>query len=95
MQHKKIIEIKGHDILAISSENYTSEEKGCLKFLDSFQVLDADMNKLSKLLTYFLTLDANGIKDELFRKKVAHQYEKFQIIESSYEPINIAINDFY
>ena len=41
MASEKVIKIKEEDIIAKSSENYISDEKGCLKFLDIFWIVIA------------------------------------------------------
>ena len=65
------------DIIAESSKNYISVKKGCLKFLDSYRVLDASLVKLSTTIKSFPSLDANGMEDDFFKRKLAYPYEKF------------------
>ena len=73
---KKIVEINENDIIAKSSERYISVKIGCLKFLDSYRFLDASLDKLSTTLNSFPSLDANGMEDDLFKRKLAYPYEK-------------------
>ena len=60
-------EIKEDD-WAKSTENYISVKLGSFKFLDSYSSLDASFDNLSTTITSFLSLDANGMKIELFKK---------------------------
>ena len=76
MATEKNIKINENDIIANSSENYISVKIGCLKFLDSYRFLDASLDKLSQTLTSFPSLDANGMEDDLFKRKLAYPYEK-------------------
>ena len=82
MATKKNIKINENDIIAKSSENYISVKIGCLKFLDSYRFLDASLDKLSTTLKSFPSLDANGMEDDLFKRKLAYPYEKGNTIES-------------
>ena len=78
----KLIE---NDILAKSSENCISVKIGCLKFLDGYRFLDASLDKLYTTLKFFLSLDAIGMEDDLFKRKLAYPYEKGKTIESFYK----------
>ena len=49
-------------------------------YLKSYKVLDASSYKLFSTLTSIPSLDANGTKDELFKKKAALLDEKSQNI---------------
>ena len=78
---------KEENLIAKASEDYISVKKGCLECLNSYRYLDANLNKLSKTKKSFPFLDANGMKDELFRRKIAYPYEEDQTIEVLYEPL--------
>ena len=75
MATAKNIKINENDIIAKSSENYISVKIGCLKFLDSYRFLDASLDKLPTTLKSFPSLDANGMEDDLFKRKLAYPYE--------------------
>ena len=77
MATTKNIKINENDIIAKSSENYISVKIGCLKFLDSYRFLDASLDKLSLTLTSFPSLDANGMENDLFKRKLAYPYENY------------------
>ena len=79
---EKNIKINENDIIAKSSEKYISVKIGCLKFLDSYRFLDASSDKLSMTLSSFPSLDANGMEDDLFKRKLAYPYEKGKNNES-------------
>ena len=93
MATKKNIEINENDIIAKSSENYISVKIGCLKFLDSYRFLDASLDKLSTTLKSFPSLDANGMEDDLFKRKPIYPYEKGKAIESYYKPLKLSRED--
>ena len=95
MATAKNIKINENDIKAKSSENYISVKTGCLKFLDSYRLLDASLDKLSLKLTSFPSLDKNGIEDDLFKRKLADPYEKGKTIESYYKPLNLGREDYF
>ena len=95
MATKKNIKINENDIIAKSSENYISVKIGCLKFLDSYRFLDASLDKLSTTLTSFHSLDANGVEDDLFKRKLAYPYEKGNTIESYYKPLKLGRDDYF
>ena len=95
MATKKNIKINENDIIAISSENYISVKIGCLKFLDSYRFLDASLDKLSKTLSSFPSLDANGMEDDLFKRKLAYPYENCNNIESYYKPLKLGREDYF
>ena len=95
MATKKNIKINENDIIAKSSENYISVKIGCLKFLDSYRFLDASLYKLSRTLTSFPSLDANGMEDALFKRKLAYPYEKGKNIESYYKPLKLGREDYF
>ena len=71
MATKKNLKIYENDIIAESSKNYISVKKGCLKILDSYRFLDASLKEISTTLKSFPSLDANGMEDDLFKRKLA------------------------
>ena len=95
MVTKKNIKMNENDIIAKSSENYISVKIGCLKFLDSYRFLDASLDKLSTTLESFPSLDANGMEDDLFKRKIAYPYEKGKTIESFYKPLKLGRDDYF
>ena len=95
MATAKDIKINENDISATSSENYISVKIGCLKFLDSYRFLDASLDKLSTTFKSFPSLDANGMEDDLFKRKFAHPYEKGKTIESFYKPLKLGRKDYF
>ena len=95
MATKKNIKIIDNHIIAKSSENYISVKKRCLKFLDSFRFLDASLDELSTTLKPFPSLDANGMEDDLFIRKLAYPYEKGNNIESFYKPLKLGGEDYF
>ena len=92
---KKNNKINENDIIAKSSEIYVSVKIGCLKFLDSYRFLDASLDKLSMTLSSFPSLDANGMEDDLFNRKLAYPYEKGNNIESYYKPLKLGRDDYF
>ena len=95
MATAKNIEKNENDIIAKSSEKYLSVKMGCLKILESYRFLDASLDKLSLTLPSFPSLDANGMEDELFKRKLAHPYEKGKTLESCYKPLKIGREDYF
>ena len=95
MATKKNNKVNENDIIAKSSENYISVKIGCLKFLDSYRFLDASLDKLSLTLTSFPSLDANGMEDDFFKRKLAYPYEKGNNIESYYKPLKLGREDYF
>ena len=95
MATAKNIKINGNDIKAKSSENFISVKIGCLKFLDSYRFLDASLDKLSTTLKSFPSLDANGMEDDLFKRKLAYPNEKGKTIESYYKPLKLGREDYF
>ena len=95
MATKKNNKINENDIIAKSSEIYISVKIGCLKFLDSYRFLDASLDKLSRALKSFPSLDANGMEDDLFQRKLAYPYEKGNNIESYYKPLKLGREDYF
>ena len=76
MATKKNIKTNENDIIAKLSEKYISVKIECVKFLDSCRILDASLDKLSTTLRSFPSLDANGMEEDLFKRKLAFPYEK-------------------
>ena len=95
MSSEKGIKIKEEDIIAKSSENYVSVKIGCLKFLDSYRYLDASLDKLSTTLKSFPSLDAIGMEDASFNRKLAYPYEKGKTIGSFYKPLILGREDYF
>ena len=95
MATKKNIKINENDIIAKSSENYMSVKIGCLKVSDSYRFLDASLDKLSMTLSFFPSLDANGMADDLFKRKLAYPYEKGKNNESYYKPLKLGREDYF
>ena len=61
--------------------------------MDSFGFLDASLDKLSTTLYCLPFLDAKGLEDDLFKRKLAHPYEKSKNIESFYKPLKLGKED--
>ena len=95
MSSEKGIKIKEEDIIVKLSENYISVKIGCLKFLDSYRFLDASLDKLCTTLKSFPSLDANGMEDDLFKRKLAYPNEKTKTIESIYKPLKLGKEDYF
>ena len=95
MSSEKGIKMKEEDIIAKSSENYISVKIRCLKFVNSYRFLDAKLDKLSTSLKTFPSLDANGMKDDLFKRKLASSYEKGKTIDSFYKPLKLSTEDYF
>ena len=87
--------INDNDIIAKSSENYISVKIGCLNFLDSYRFLDASLDILSLTLTFFPSLDANGMEHNLIKRKLAYPYEKSKTIESYYKPLKLGREEYF
>ena len=68
MAIEKGIEIQEDDIIAKTSEHYISVKVRCLKYLDSYKFFDTSLDNLSKTLTSFSSLDANGMEHDLFKQ---------------------------
>ena len=95
MTTQKAIDSKVEGIIAMSSEKIKSVKTQILKILDFHRFLDATSEKLSYTLTFFLSLDANGMEDGLFKRKKAYPYEKHQSIDSFYEPLKLRKKDYF
>ena len=57
--------------------------------------MDGSLDKLSTTLKFFPSLDANGIEDDLFKRKLAYPYEKGKTIESLHTPLRIGREDYF
>ena len=57
--------------------------------------MDASLDKLSTTLKSFPSLDANGMEDDLFIRKLAYLYEKDKTIESYYKPLKLGREDYF
>ena len=57
--------------------------------------MDASLDKFSTTLKSFPSLDANGMEDDLFKRKLAYPYEKGNNIESFYEPLKLGRDDYF
>ena len=85
--------MKGDGVKAQSSEYYLFVVKmGCLIILDSFRCLNAGLDELSSKITSFPISVANGMKGELFKKKLDYPRGKVYTNESFDEPLNLEKN---
>ena len=50
-------------------------KKKHIKIWDSYSLLDDSLDKLSKTLLGFPSLDTTGMKDEMFARKLTYAYE--------------------
>ena len=57
--------------------------------------MEASLDKISTTLKSFLSLDANGIEDDLFKRKIAYPYKKGKTIESIYKPLKLGREDYF
>ena len=53
------------------------------------------MDKLSTTVKSSSSLDANGMEDDLFKRKTAYPYEKGKTIESFYKPLKLGREDYF
>ena len=95
MATKKKIKINENGIIAKSSEIFIAVKIECSKYLDSYRFLDASLDKLSTTLKSFPSLDANGMEDNLFKRKLACPYEICKTIESYYKPLKLGREDYF
>ena len=63
--------------------------------MDSYRLLDASLDNLSLTLTSFPSLDENGMKDDLFKRKRAYPYEKGKTFDSYYKPLKLGTEDYF
>ena len=57
--------------------------------------MDSSLDKVSTTLTFLTSLDAIGMENELFEKKLAYPYEEGQTIESFNEPLQLGREDYF
>ena len=69
-------------------ENFISVQVGCLRFLASYRFLSSSLQKLITSLNDFLYMQNEGLTDDLFKKKPAYPYEKFNL-NNLHEPLNL------
>ena len=81
-------------IIPKSLENYVSVQVGCLSFLDSYRFLSSSLRKLIASLDTFKYMDSEGLNDDLFKKKLAYPYEKFNL-ENMSQPLNLTKEDYW
>ena len=79
-------------IIPKSMENYVSVEVGCLRFLDSYRFLSSSLQKLIASLDTLKYMNSEGLNDDLFKKKLAYPYEKFNI-NNFQEQLNLTKED--
>ena len=65
------------------------------KFLRFFWFVNAGLEDLSTTIKSFPTLDANGMEDELIRKKLAYHYEKSQPLGSISKTLRLGRKDYF
>ena len=53
------------------------------------------MDKLCTTLKSFPSLHANGMEDDLFKRKLVYSYEKGKTIESFYEALKLGREDYF
>ena len=82
------------NIIPKSMENYVSVQVGCLRFLDSYRFLSSSLQKLITSLNDFPFMQNEGLTDDLFKKKLAYPYEKFNL-NNLHEPLNLTKEDYW
>ena len=88
------------NIIPRSLENYVSVHVGCSRFLDLNRFLSSSLQKLiASLDTLKYTqsafgMDSEGLIDDLFKKKLAYPYEKFNL-NNFQEPLNLTKEDYW
>ena len=75
---EKGFKLKEKLIIAKLSEIYIAVKIGFCKHLGSYRLMDSSSNKLSTTSKFFPSLDANGMKYELFRKNLS-KWKRFLI----------------
>ena len=81
-------------IIPKSLENYVSVQVGCLRFLDSYRFLSSSLDKLVKSLDNFPIMKLEGMSDDLFKKKLAYPYEKFNL-DNLHQQLNLTKEDYW
>ena len=74
--------------------NYVSVQVGCLRFLDSYRFLSSSLQKLIASLDTLKYFNSEGLIDDLFKKKLAYPYEKFNL-NNFQEPLNLTKEDYW
>ena len=75
-------------------ENYVSVQVGSLRFLDSYRFLSSSVQKFIASLDTLKYINSEGLIDDLFKKKLAYPYEKFNLIKFQ-EPLNLTKEDYW
>ena len=57
--------------------------------------MDASLDKLSTTLKFFPSLDAHGMEDDLFKRKLAYPFEKGKTIESYYTTLKLSRKEYF
>ena len=86
------------NIIPKSMENYVSVQVGCLRFLDSYRFLSSSLQKLITSLNDFPYMQNEGLTDDLFKKKLAYPYEKFNLNnlrKATHEPLTLTKEDYW
>ena len=73
-------------------ENYASVQVGSLRFLDSYRFLSSSLHKLIASLDTPKYMNSEGLIDDLFRKKLAYPYGKFNL-NNFQESLNLTKQD--
>ena len=81
-------------IIPKSLENYVSVQVGCLRFLDSYRFLSSSLDKLVKSLDNFPIMKLEEMSDDLFKKKLAYPYEKFNL-DNLHQQLNLTKEDYW
>ena len=82
------------NIIPKSMENYVSVQVGCLRFLDSYRFLSSSLQKFVTSLNDFPYMQNEALTDDLFKKKLAYPYEKFNL-NNLHEPLNLTKEDYW
>ena len=65
-----------------------------MRFLDSYRFLSSSLQKIIASLDSLKYMDSEGIIDDLFKKKLAYPYEKFNF-NYFQEPLNLAKEEYW
>ena len=63
--------------------------------MDSYRFLVASFDKLSTTIKSFPSLDANGMDDDILKRKIAYPFEKGKTLESFYKPLKLGRVDYF